>query len=345
MTVVHDSRALWFAGPSRIALRDEAVSAPGPGEVTVDAVVSLVSAGTELHVYRGEVADAAEVTLPTTAGMFPFPLKFGYQVVGRVAEAGPETTVEPGQLVFVAHPHQSRFTVDEFAVTPAGRRRLVTPVPDGIDARRAVLSNLMAVALTGLLDVPVRIGDVVVVSGLGIVGTFAAHLARSTAGRLVLVDPIESRRTAAAWIGADAVVHPDDAAAAIDRFSDGRGADVYFEASGAPAALQAALRQSGQEATVVVLSYYGRQTVPLALSPEFHLRRQRLVSSMVGAVGSGLQPRWDRERRTATAFECLRRVDPDRLITHTFELEDAAQAYRLLADEPGSTLGVVLTYP
>lgn len=338
-------RALWFTAPRQVEVREAAVQAPGPGEITVRSVASLVSAGTELHVYRGEVSDPAEVMLPTTEGTVPFPLKFGYQVVGEVVDAGRGTEVSAGDTVFVAHPHQSLFTVAESVATPGGTRRIVTRVPTDLQTGQAILTNLLAVALNGLLDVPVRHGDVVAVSGLGVVGTFAAHLARATAGALVLVDPQPGRRAAATWIGADAVVAPSEAEVAIRDLSRGRGTDVYFEASGAPAALQAAIRDSGQESSVVVLSYYGRTPVPLVLSPEFHLRRQRVVSSMVGAVGSGLQPRWDRERRTATAFEVLRGIDPSLLLTHEFPLDRAADAYRLLDDAREAVLGVALTYP
>ena len=79
-----------------------------------------------------------------------------------------------------------------------------------------------------------HIGDVVVVSGLGVIGSFVAHLCREAASRLVLVDPIAERRDRADWIGADAVVSPNDVEAAIAELSDRRGSDLWFEASGAP---------------------------------------------------------------------------------------------------------------
>src|SRR5204862_310824 len=79
---------------------------------------------------------------------------------------------------------------------------------------------------------------------------------------------------------------------AVRELSDGRGADVAIEASGAPAALQSAIVATGQEGTIVAISFFGKKTVPLVLSPEFHYRRQRLISSQVSTIGSGLQPRW-----------------------------------------------------
>jgi threonine dehydrogenase-like Zn-dependent dehydrogenase len=127
--------------------------------------------------------------------------------------------------------------------------------------------------------------------------------------------------------------------------SGGRGADVCVEVSGAPAALQAALDVTGVEGTITVLSYYGSREATLRLSPEFHLRRQRIVSSMVGLVGSGLQPRWDKRRRMQTAMRLLRAVDVNAMVTHEFDFADAPQAYALIDEHPNETLGVLLNYP
>lgn len=337
-------RGVWFTGPRQVELRDEPLREPSPGEVRLAAVTSLISAGTEMNVYRGEIGSEAELALPTTRGTYPFPVSYGYQVVAQVEEAGDGVELRPGQLVFAVHPHQDRFVMPVATGPAEARRAIVTPVPDGVGADRAAFVNLFAVALGGVLDVPVRHGDVVAVTGLGVVGSFAAHLARATAGALVLADPLAERRSRAAWVEADAVVHPDGLADAVAELSDGRGADIVIEASGAPPALQTALSATGAEGTVVVLSYYGTRVVPLTLSPEFHFKRQRIVSSMVAAVGSGLQPRWDRERRTAVAFDGLRRVDVGHLVSHRLPFDQVGEAYRLVDESPADVLGVLLEY-
>ena len=159
-----------------------------------------------------------------------------------------------------------------------------------------MLGNNADVALTALLDVPVRLGDVVVVAGLGIVGMFCALLARRTAGTLVVVDPFEYRRDIALKLGADVAVHPDDAVAAVMEASDGRGADVNIEASGAAAGLQLAIDVCGLEADVCVVGWYGSKQIPLVLAPQFYPSASSLSSSVLYA-GSGLQPRWDLGRK------------------------------------------------
>jgi 2-desacetyl-2-hydroxyethyl bacteriochlorophyllide A dehydrogenase len=327
--------AVWFEQPRTAVLRQEAVPNPHGDELLVEAICSLVSAGSEMTVFRGEVASETEVALPTRKGEFPFPISFGYQVVGRVSKTGPEATHDVGDIVLSQHPHQDRFVVSS---------RFAAPVPAETPPEAAAFANLCGVAVNGHLDVPVRIGDCCVVFGLGIVGRFAAELARRTAGRLILVDPIVERRDASSRIGADAVVAPSELATVIDELTAGRGADVAIEVSGHPQALQQAIDCTGPEGTLVVLSYYGQRPVTLRLSPEFHLRRQRIVSSAVRDLGSGLQPRWDRARRMATAMQLVRTIDTESMISHRIAFEDAPRAYQLLDRDPASTLGVLLEY-
>jgi 2-desacetyl-2-hydroxyethyl bacteriochlorophyllide A dehydrogenase len=329
------ARALWFEEPRVAALREDVAPQPRGDAVRVEAICSLVSAGTEMNLYRGEVESSEEVALPTRKGDFPFPISFGYQVVARVKDAGPAARFRAGELVLCQHPHQ-----DAFVVSSA----FAHPIPAGTTPEAASFANLCNVALTGLLDVPVRFGDCCVVSGLGIVGTLAAHLARRTAGRVILVDPSEARRRRGSAIGADAVVDPGDLAQQVAELTDGRGADVYIEASGHPDALQAAIDNTGAEGTVTVLSYYGARRATLRLSPEFHLRRQRIVSSMVREVGSGLQPRWDKARRMTTAMKLVSEIGVEAMITHRIPFSDAPRAYALIDRKPDETLGVLLTY-
>jgi 2-desacetyl-2-hydroxyethyl bacteriochlorophyllide A dehydrogenase len=332
-----DARAVWFVAPREVELRSEPIGPPGPEEISVRAITSLVSSGTEMNVYHGTAGSADAVDLPTTGGSYPFPLKFAYQIVGEVEEAGEQSGFSAGDRVFAYHPHQERFII-------GGTSGFVFPVNTETSAEQAAFTNLFSVAYTSLLDTPVRVGDVVVVSGLGVIGTFVAHLCRETASKLILVDPLPHRRDRAAWIGADAVVSPDDVASAVDELSGGRGNDLWFEASGAPPALQSAIDNTGQEGIITVLSFYGSKPVTLQLGLQFHFRRQRIVSSQVSSIGSGLQPRWDWERRYVTATERLASFDVERLVSHRVAFEEAPSAYRLIDEKPEETLAVLLDY-
>jgi 2-desacetyl-2-hydroxyethyl bacteriochlorophyllide A dehydrogenase len=335
-SVSASARALWFTAPRVAELRTEALASPGHGELLVHSLVSLISSGTELLVYRGDAAQDA-LELPTLEGRLSFPVKYGHQVVGRVEAAGDGARHAAGDLVFARHPHQDRFIV---ADDPA----LVFSLPADLAPEHAVFANLVDVAVNAVLDVPIRIGDAVVVYGAGTVGSLCAQLAKATAGTVILVDPLAAQRDRAGDWGADAVVDALQAPAAIRDLTDGRGADVAMETTGEPAALQAAIEATGQEGTVVAVTFFGSDHVPLRLSPEFHYRRQRMVSTQVSSVGSGLQPRWDFSRRMEVVLDLLRSGRVRVQATHSFPFTEAPDAFRVVDARPSEAMGVLLEY-
>ena len=328
------ARALWFEGPKLAVLRDEEARAPGSGEIRVRALHSMVSPGSEMNVFRGE-GNLPSVPLPTMAGTLPFPIKFGYQVVGKVESAGEGSGFAPGDLVFCAHPHQDVFTMPAvFGVK----------LPSDIDTLRAGFMNMCTVALRTVHEAPVRVGEVVALSGLGIIGSLTAHLVRKTAAKLILVDPAPERRDRAAWIGADAVVDPSQVASVVAELSQGRGVDSFIETSGAPPALQTAINNTGERGNVVVPAWYGTRPVSLSLSPEFHLRALHIRSVFVGSVGGDELARWPDARRFETALDIVKGIDPVHLVSQRLPFERAADAYRLLDENPGQAPAVILDY-
>jgi threonine dehydrogenase-like Zn-dependent dehydrogenase len=319
-------------------LRPEEVAPPEPHEIAVKAIASGISTGTEMVLFRGLGPPGQEMTPSTCEGSWTLPVKYGYQSVGRVVDSGSASGYDEDELVFCRYPHQDYYTID--ATDP----ELVFRVPEFDPPEIAVLGNNADVALTALLDVPVRLGDVVVVVGLGIIGMFCSVLARKTAGALIVVDPFEYRRDIALKLGADAAVHPDDAVEAVFAASDGRGSDVSIEASGAASGLQLAIDCSGMEANVCVVGWYGDKDVPLKLSPRFHWQRLTLVSSSVLYAGLGLQARWDLGRKLQVALDLLPTMHPAEMISHRIPFSDAPEVFKLLDERLDETLAVILTY-
>jgi hypothetical protein len=123
------ARAFWTTGPGVGEIRDERVAPPHPGEVLVETLYSGVSRGTESLVFHGRVppSEHERMRAPHQAGAFPFPVKYGYQNVGRVVDGAAELI---GRVVFCLYPHQSRYVV------PAAD---VVPPPEGVPAARAVV--------------------------------------------------------------------------------------------------------------------------------------------------------------------------------------------------------------
>jgi threonine dehydrogenase-like Zn-dependent dehydrogenase len=290
------ARALWHVGPGRCEVRDEPLQAPRAGEVLVEALYSGVSRGTESLVLAGRVPESEFERMrgPHMGGAFPFPVKYGYQSVGRLAD---------GRAVFCLHPHQSRYVVPESDVIP---------LPDGVPAARAILAANCETALNGLWDAEARLGDRLAVVGGGVVGSLVAYLAARAGCEVQLVDVEPARARVAAALGVGFAT-PDRARGDCDR---------VIHASGAPAGLPTALALAGTEATVVEMSWYGNRTVELPLGGAFHARRITIRSSQVGALPPEQRPRWSHRRRLELALSFLRDPPLDALIDGECTLDE-----------------------
>jgi 2-desacetyl-2-hydroxyethyl bacteriochlorophyllide A dehydrogenase len=331
------AKALWFTAPRTAALREETVPSPGSGEVRVGTLVSAVSAGTELLVYRGGVPQGLPLDLLTLRGSYAFPIKYGYAAVGVVLDVGLEVEhLFPGDPVFVHHPHQEVFLV------PA---TMPVRLPEGLDPLLGVFLANLETALNVVHDTPMHLGETAIVFGAGVVGLLVARLIRlAGAGTVLVVDPLERRRELAIAAGADDAVGPEGVDGRILDATDGRGADVAVEASGSGAALRAAIGAVATEGTVVVASWYGMKPVELDLGGHFHRGRVRLRSSQVGRSNPELAPRWDHDRRTKTALGLLGRLELETLISHRIPFQRAPEAYPLLDEGPEEAVQVVFTY-
>lgn len=330
--------ALWITGPRSLELRQERLSQPGPGEVLVRALASGISQGSELLVYRGDAPRDLPLDLPTLAGSFAFPIKYGYALVGRVEATGSDVTdLAPGDHVFVHHPHQDAFTVG--ATVPI-------KLPHGLDPVLGVFTANLETAVNVLLDTSIHLGEAVVVFGLGVVGLLIAQLLKlSGAGLVAAVDPLSARRELATAVGIDTVLSTErDVPHQIRELTQGRGADIAIEASGHGEALQAAVDAVADEGTVLAVSWYGLKPVTLTLGGHFHRGRVKIQSSQVGRLNPASAPRWDRARRTALVQRLLPSLHLAELITHRIPLERAADAYDLLDRQPDRALQVILTY-
>jgi threonine dehydrogenase-like Zn-dependent dehydrogenase len=122
------------------------------------------------------------------------------------------------------------------------------------------------------------------------------------------------------------------------------GADLVFELSGSPPALDQAIDVTAYSGRVVIGSWYGRKEAGLHLGGRFHRSRIRLVSSQVSSIAPELSGRWTKERRFSLAWEMLRKTQPSRLVTQRIPIIQAANAYQVLDMHPEQSIQILLTY-
>jgi threonine dehydrogenase-like Zn-dependent dehydrogenase len=272
----------------------------------VRALFGAISRGTESLVFEGRVPESEfrRMRAPHMGGGFPFPVKYGYSVVG-VVELGDPGLI--GRTVFVLHPHQTHFTA------PA---RDAILLPDGLPPRRLVLAANMETALNGVWDGGPGPADRIAVVGCGVLGALVAFLCgRIACTDVTIVDTNPARAETASRLG---VAFADPRAVPSD-------CDLVFHASGTEAGLASALGCAGEEATIIDLSWYGAGRIAVPLGGAFHSRRLRLVSSQVGQVAASRRPRWTRERRLASALGLLSDARLDALIEPAVPFRDLPQ--------------------
>jgi threonine dehydrogenase-like Zn-dependent dehydrogenase len=336
--------------PRELAFEDLPEAPLGPDEVRIRTLFSGVSAGTELSQYRGtnpfmhtRFDEAQRLFLAAEAPSWPYPVRnLGYEEAGEIVEVGRGVAdLSVGERVFGTWGHRTHHIA---AADYARDRR----IPADADPRIGIFSHIGAVALNGVHDAALRIGDLVAVFGLGVPGQIVAQAARASGARVIGVDPDPHRRAVALQHGAAQVLDPADGspAEAIKAMTGGKGADVCIEVSGFPPALAEAIRAVAYSSRVVAMGFFQGEAQGLRLGEEFHHNRVQLICSQISGVAPEASYRWSKLRLWQTAVrlqhEGALKLTP--LISHTAAFADAPTLFaRLDKGEPG-LLQAVLEY-
>jgi 2-desacetyl-2-hydroxyethyl bacteriochlorophyllide A dehydrogenase len=344
------SRQLWFSQPYQTEIRQQQLPPLTAGQLLVKSQCSAISAGTEMLVYRGQLPTdiAVDATLEALQRPATYPLPYGYACVGHVEQIGAD--VDPGWLhrrVFSFQPHASHFV--------ATAEQLII-LPDDITPEAAVFLANMETAVNLVLDGNPALGERVVVLGQGIVGLLLSSLlAQFPLADLFALDGIAERRLRAAQAGVD---HAFDPASALEITSlkqrlhlpidlaatANAGADLIYEVSGSPNALNTAIELCSYSGRIVVGSWYGNKTANLQLGGAAHRNRIQFISSQVSSIAPQLSGRWDKHRRFQTAWDMIRRVKPQQWISHRVSIDQAGNIYQLLDQHPEQVLQAVFIY-
>jgi threonine dehydrogenase-like Zn-dependent dehydrogenase len=341
---------LVFTGPRCAGLETYPERALAPHEVRLATRFSGISAGTELTAYRGSNPylhkrwdPARRLFVPGEQTSLAYPVRgWGYEEVGEVVETGADAADVPlGARVYGAWGHRSTHIVTaEYA-----RARLL---PDSLDTIVGIFSQIGAIALNGLHDGRIRLGETVAVFGMGVLGQILAQGARASGAHVIAVDLHDFRLDLAHRLGAPVIINPSlvSAAEAIKDLTGGRGADICIEASGASQALNEAVRAAAYSARVVAMGFFQGEAQGLFLGEEFHHNRINLVGSQIFGTDPELQYRWNELRLAQTAMrlqaEGVLNLRP--LITHVEPLERAGGLFEALDTTPGEVMQAVIKF-
>ena len=212
-----------------------------------------------------------------------------------------------------------------------------------VDARVATLFPVVETALQIALDAGEVLDADVVLTGLGTIGLMTTLLLQRAGARVLGVEPSGWRRDVARDLGVNAV-SPNEIAETVADLSHGSGIPLVVEASGNPAALEAALPLLAHEGTALVASWYGTKPATLRLGAEFHRRRLTIRSTQVSTIPARLSAQWTIGRRRSHVARLLTELPLKTFATHEFPFERAAAAFEALDRGDEGIMHAALTY-
>jgi 2-desacetyl-2-hydroxyethyl bacteriochlorophyllide A dehydrogenase len=330
------ARTLVFTAPKQIEIREIPMPAPRENEVLVETICSAISAGTEMLVYRGQFPRLADAHDNLSSDL-KYPLAYGYACVGKVVETGKMVEDDlKDRLVFSFQPHTSHFVAaSDFLIK----------IPEGFSSEAASFLPGMETAVNLVQDGAPILGERVLVLGQGTVGLLTASLlSEFPLERLLTVDHYELRRKALQGKNLRSLDPlSGDFHAQANSFLN-EGADLTFELSGSPSALNDAIALTTFSGRIVIGSWYGEKRADVDLGGAFHRSRIKLISSQVSTIAPELSERWSKARRFDITWEALKRIQPEKWITHRFPIEEANKAYQILDEDPQSTIQIIFEY-
>lgn len=331
-------KALVYQGPGK----KDWIEKEKPGiEKPTDVIVRITKTticGTDLHILKGDVP-------AVTAGR-----TLGHEGVGVVEEVGGAVAnFKPGDAVLIscvtscgrcanckrqlyAHcadggwilGHKIDGTQAQYVRIPHGDNSLY-PIPEGSDDEALVmLSDIMPTGMEiGVQAGGVKPGDTVAIVGAGPVGMSVLLTAQFySPGRIIMIDMDPARLELARQFGATDVVQvgAEDAAARVLELTDGQGVDVAIEAVGIPATFDICQKIVSAGGNIANVGVHGK---PVQLHIE-ELWIKNINISM-GLVCTNTTPMLLKTLKSG-------KVDPGRLVTHRFKLDEIMQAYEVFGN-------------
>lgn len=331
-------KALVFNGPGQ----KDWVEKAKPGiEKPTDVIVRITKTticGTDLHILKGDVP---AVTPGRT---------LGHEGVGIVDEVGPAVrNFKPGDAVLIscvtscgacpnckrqlyAHcsdggwilGHLIDGTQAEYVRIPHGDNSLYH-IPEGSDEEALVmLSDIMPTGFEiGVIDGNVKPGDTIAIVGAGPVGMAVLLTAQFySPGRIIMLDTDPARLEMAKTFGATDLIEvgQQDPVARIMEMTDGQGVDVAIEAVGVPATFDICQKVVSAGGNIANVGVHGKPV-------ELHIEELWIknINISMGLVCTNTTPMLLKTLQSG-------KVDPARLVTHRFALDDILNAYEVFGN-------------
>lgn len=318
-------------------------------ELRAEVLYAAAKHGTEFTHFRGEdpflenvFDEGLQLFLPSKeAAEKPFFMRPGNMWVGTITETGAKVSgFQTGDNIAGYGPFKSTHTL---------KAENALKMSERMTWKEAMCYDPAQFALGGIRDGQVRVGDNVVISGLGAIGLIAAQLARlAGAAKVIVCDPIQKRREVALENGADLALDSSavDVGLEIKKATDNRGADVIIETSANYHALQHAIRGIAYNGNIAVVGWYHECEGGLNLGREAHFNQPNILLSRACSEPNRDYPRWDFDRICAVCWDmlCKGLIKCENIVDPVVPVEEAADAYMAIEQNPSSSVKLGVTF-
>ncbi|AKP45681.1 MULTISPECIES: zinc-binding dehydrogenase [Bacillus] len=330
-------------GPGNLEVAE--VEEPQVGKDQVKILVKYSGiCGTDIHTFQGHYKVSAPVIL-------------GHEFSGEVVEVGKNVTeFQPGDRVT----SETTFYIcgkckycqsgdynlcssrkglgtqqnGSFTKYVIARKESVHRLPEHVDYLSAAMTEPLACAHHAVSKSAIKKGDVVVVLGPGPIGLLTAQIAK-TYGTTVVITGLSNdkiRLEKAKELGIDYAVNiqEEDINALVQSLTDGYGADIVLECTGAVPAVNMGLdllKKKGQFVQVGIFK-----------NPEIPIDSEKIIQKELTFIGSRSQKPSDWEPSLALMNEKL--VNTKALVTHQFDITQWDEAYKVIKN--GESIKVIL---
>ncbi len=333
-------RRIVFRGPREVGIEEDELPEPSSNQLLIKTRMTLISTGTELTMLNGEYPKGSVWNNITKYPVYP-----GYSNCGVVEKIGPTVKgFKVGDRVSSTAPHA------EYALV---KEDWAVKIPDDISDEEATFGTISAIVMNSVRLADIKLGESVIVVGVGILGQLACQLGRICGGYpIIAIDLSQRRLKIAKRLGATYTINPEKESAEerVKELTEGRGGDVLFEVTGNPDVIPWELSLLRQQGRLILLSSpRGRTEI------DFHDLIGRPSRVIIGAHTSSHPSHetpynpWTRKRNIKLFFKLLSAgvINVKDLVTNRYKWTEAEKVYQMLLDPLGErlkTIGVILDF-
>ena len=349
----------------------------GHGMILVKNYYSLISPGTE-----GSTVKAARKSLLGKARQRPQQVK---QVIDVLKSQGPVQTYRTvmkkldaysplgyscvGEVIAVG-PDVTQFKVGDFAACGglSANHAEIVAVPVNLsvkinpksDLRQACYNTLGAIAMQGIRQADLRLGETCAVIGLGLLGQLTCCMLRASGVKVLGIDVNEDMVSIAKQNSADLALLRNEPGieGTIDQFTQGLGCDavIITAATSSLDPINFAGNLARKKGTIVIVGdvatgfdrdpHYYRKELQVKMSCSYGPGRYDPVYEEKGIDYPPAYVRWTEKRNMQTFQDLIltEKISISYLTTHTFKLQDATQAYDLIINQKEPAIGIIIEY-